>query len=65
MAENEHTQSPTSDQRPESSLAARIRVFTAATALNHAVRERFYNHHFYYFQSGKQRRILPSADWNW
>ncbi len=63
MNNNEHTRSQTSDQSPESVLAERIRICTAETALKHAVLERFYNHHFYYFQSGflLPHRTIQSA----
>ena len=52
MSDKEELQCQTSDQNSESSYTSRIRVCTADTALNHAVQERFYNYHFYYFQAG-------------
>ncbi|HEU5383735.1 MAG TPA: hypothetical protein VFV38_50695 [Ktedonobacteraceae bacterium] len=52
MNENEYAHSPINDQNAENLIAACIHVCTAATALSHAVQERFYNHHFYYFQAG-------------
>jgi len=52
MTEKEQTLLQTNSPHAEHSPIARIRVYTAATALDHAVRAQFYNHHFYYFQSG-------------
>lgn len=52
LTEKEQTLLQSNNPHAEHSPLTRIRVYTAATALDHAGREQFYNHHFYYFQSG-------------